>query len=53
MEELQSGKQSMNYYLMKTIYLADSANAPYGLKSKQEIVALSMKKTRFLIEMIN
>lgn len=35
----------------KTIYLADSANAPYGLKSKQEIVALSMKNTDFLLEM--
>ena len=35
----------------KTIYLADSANAPYGLKSKHEIVALSMKNTDFLLEM--
>ena len=35
----------------KTIYLADSANAPYGLKSKQEIVALSMKNTNTLLEM--
>ena len=35
----------------KTIYLADSANAPYGLKSKQEIVALSMKNTNSLLEM--
>jgi len=24
-----------------TIYLADSKNAPYGLKSKDEIIALS------------
>lgn len=35
----------------KTIYLADSKNAPYGQKSKQEIVALSMKNTEFLLEM--
>ncbi len=35
----------------KTIYLADSFNAPYGLKSKEEIVALSMKNTDFLLEM--
>lgn len=34
----------------QTIYLADSKNAPYGLKSKAEIVALSMKNTEFLIE---
>lgn len=35
----------------KTIYLADSKNAPYGQKSKKEIVALSMKNTDFLLEM--
>lgn len=35
----------------KTIYLADSKNAPYGQKSKKEIVALSMKNTEFLLEM--
>ena len=35
----------------KTIYLADSANAPYGLKSKKEIVALSIKNTNSLLEM--
>ncbi|WP_269227286.1 glutamate racemase [Flavobacterium eburneipallidum] len=35
----------------KTIYLADSKNAPYGQKSKAEIVALSMKNTDFLLEM--
>ncbi len=35
----------------KTIYLADSKNAPYGQKSKTEIVALSMKNTDFLLEM--
>lgn len=32
-----------------TIYLADSINAPYGNKSKQEIIALSFKNTEFLI----
>ncbi|AOW09192.1 glutamate racemase [Flavobacterium gilvum] len=35
----------------QTIYLADSKNAPYGQKSKQEIIALSMKNTDLLIEM--
>lgn len=35
----------------KTIYLADSKNAPYGQKSKAEIVALSMKNTEFLLNM--
>ncbi|WP_281226841.1 glutamate racemase [Flavobacterium aquiphilum] len=35
----------------QTIYLADSKNAPYGQKSKAEIVALSMKNTDLLIEM--
>lgn len=35
----------------KTIYLADSKNAPYGQKSKEEIIALSMKNTDFLLEM--
>ncbi len=35
----------------KTIYLADSRNAPYGQKSKQEIIALSMKNTDFLLKM--
>ncbi|HLA56035.1 MAG TPA: glutamate racemase [Flavobacterium sp.] len=33
-----------------TIYLADSKNAPYGQKSKDEIVALSIKNTEFLLE---
>lgn len=32
-----------------TIYLADSNNAPYGLKSKEEIIALSFKNTEFLL----
>ena len=35
----------------KTIYLADSKNAPYGQKSKEDIVALSMKNTDFLLKM--
>jgi len=35
----------------KTIYLADSKNAPYGQKSKSEIVALSIKNTEFLLDM--
>ncbi len=35
----------------KTIYLADSKNAPYGQKSKEEIVALSMKNTDFLLKL--
>ncbi|MCL6461969.1 glutamate racemase [Flavobacterium micromati] len=33
----------------KTIYLADSINAPYGQKSKEEIIALSIKNTEFLL----
>lgn len=32
-----------------TLYLADSFNAPYGNKSKEEIIALSIKNTEFLI----
>jgi glutamate racemase len=35
----------------RTIYLADSKNAPYGQKTKAEIIALSMKNTDFLLEM--
>lgn len=35
----------------KTIYLADSKNAPYGQKSKAEIVALSIKNTELLLKM--
>lgn len=35
----------------KTIYLADSKNAPYGQKSKAEIIALSMKNVDFLLKM--
>ncbi|TRX42372.1 glutamate racemase [Flavobacterium restrictum] len=34
----------------QTIYLADSKNAPYGQKSKEEIIALSMKNTDFLLQ---
>lgn len=33
-----------------TIYLADSRNAPYGQKSREEIIALSIKNTEFLLE---
>ncbi len=33
-----------------TIYLADSKNAPYGQKSKEEIIALSYKNTEYLLE---
>jgi glutamate racemase len=40
---LQYGKR-FTIFPMKTIYLADSKNAPYGQKSKEEIVALSIKK---------
>ena len=32
------------------IYLADSKNAPYGEKSSEEILRLSIKNTEFLIE---
>ena len=33
-----------------TIYLADSKNAPYGQKSKAEIIALSRKNVEILLE---
>ncbi|MFY8068509.1 MAG: glutamate racemase [Flavobacterium sp.] len=33
-----------------TIYLADSKNAPYGLKTKDEIIHLSYKNTELLLE---
>jgi len=33
-----------------TIYLADSKNAPYGQKSKQSIIDLSVKNTEYLLE---
>lgn len=32
-----------------TIYLADGKNAPYGEKTSEEIIALSIKNTEFLI----
>ena len=32
-----------------TIYLADSKNAPYGQKSKDEIIGFSIKNTEFLL----
>src|SRR5690606_31584982 len=34
-----------------TIYLADSKNAPYGYKTKEEIIALSIKNTEKLLEL--
>lgn len=37
--------------LESTIYLADSKNAPYGQKSKEEIIALSIKNTEKLLSM--
>ncbi len=33
-----------------TIYLSDSKNAPYGNKSKNEIIQLSIKNTEFLLQ---
>ena len=33
-----------------TIYLADSKNAPYGQKTKEEIIQLSCKNTELLLE---
>jgi glutamate racemase len=35
----------------KTIYLADSKNAPYGQKTKSEIIDLSFKNTQLLLDM--
>ena len=32
-----------------TIYLADSKNAPYGQKTKEEIIQLSIKNTEYLL----
>lgn len=32
------------------IYLADSKNAPYGEKSREEIIRISVKNTEFLLE---
>ncbi len=34
-----------------TVYLADSRNAPYGVRSKQEIIDLSIKNTQLLLDM--
>jgi glutamate racemase len=34
----------------KTIYLADSKNAPYGQKTKEEIISLSKKNVDLLLE---
>ncbi|NNM17876.1 MAG: glutamate racemase, partial [Croceitalea sp.] len=34
-----------------TIYLADSKNAPYGERSKEEILQLSIKNTQLLLQM--
>lgn len=36
--------------LESTVFLADSANAPYGDKSKEQILALSIKNTELLLE---
>ena len=36
---------------LNTVYLADNKNAPYGVKSNEEITALSIKNTELLIEM--
>lgn len=33
-----------------TIYLSDSKNAPYGQKSQEDIIALSIKNTEFLLQ---
>ena len=33
-----------------TVYLADSMNAPYGEKSKDEIIQLCIKNTEFLLQ---
>lgn len=33
-----------------TIYLSDSKNAPYGTKSKEDIILLSEKNTEFLLD---
>ena len=32
------------------IYLADSKNAPYGGKSKEQIIEISVKNTEFLLK---
>lgn len=35
----------------KTIYLSDSKNAPYGIKTQEEIIQLTIKNTEKLLEM--
>ena len=35
----------------KTIYLSDSKNAPYGIKTQEEIISLSIKNTERLLAM--
>ncbi|MFV8226278.1 glutamate racemase [Christiangramia aquimixticola] len=35
----------------KTIYLSDSKNAPYGIKTQEEIISLSVKNTEKLLSM--
>jgi len=37
--------------LEKTIYLSDSKNAPYGIKTQEEIIRLSIKNTEKLLAM--
>lgn len=37
--------------LENTLYLADSKNAPYGYKTKDEIIALSIKNTEVLLNL--
>lgn len=37
--------------LEKTIYLSDSKNAPYGTKTQEKIIQLSIKNTEKLLEM--
>ncbi|SDS15542.1 glutamate racemase [Gramella sp. MAR_2010_147] len=37
--------------LEKTIYLSDSRNAPYGIKTQEKIIQLSIKNTEKLLEM--
>lgn len=37
--------------LEKTIYLSDSRNAPYGIKTQEEIISLSIKNTEKLLAM--
>lgn len=35
----------------KTIYLSDSKNAPYGIKTQEEIISLSIKNSEKLLQM--